>query len=349
MFVFLVVALTAVMVTVGRVFITILLSIVTGWLLGYLALKSRAFENVYISISEVLESVPVISFFPVVLIFFVTDIGGQLGTELAVIFLVFTAVVWNIWMGIYQAFKTVPENLHEVAENLRLGFLGKMAKLYIPFSIPRIAANLIPSFADAMFYITVSEVFSVGNSNYAVFGIGSLISNLTMRGLYDQALYALGILAIFVALITLGLREFASFSVQRYGLDTETSTNAMRRGRFRIRYSAKISNAVTPVTKLAKYVIRSKPATIDVDEVDEVKRRPWGRLGIVIAAIFLLGISYSVFTVIRSVEPSTWYELISSTPTDLVLIGLDYLRVAIISVLSLVIAIFFWILVINSL
>ena len=219
----------------GRVFITIILSIVTGWLLGYLALKNRAFENVYISLSEVLESVPVISFFPVVLIFFVSDIGGFLGTQLAVIFLVFTAVVWNIWMGIYQAFKTVPENLNEVAENLRLGFLGKMSKLYIPFSIPRIAANLIPSFADAMFYITVSEVFSVGNSNYAVFGIGSLISRLTTLGLYNQALYALGILAVVVVFITFGLREFASFSVQRYGLDTESSNKALRRGRFRIR------------------------------------------------------------------------------------------------------------------
>ncbi|MCY0862321.1 MAG: ABC transporter permease subunit [Metallosphaera prunae] len=332
-------ALLAVGVTVGRVFITIILSIVTGWLLGYLALKNRAFENVYISLSEVLESVPVISFFPVVLIFFVSDIGGFLGTQLAVIFLVFTAVVWNIWMGIYQAFKTVPENLNEVAENLRLGFLGKMSKLYIPFSIPRIAANLIPSFADAIFYITVSEVFSVGNSNYAVFGIGSLISRLTTLGLYNQALYALGILAVVVVFITFGLREFASFSVQRYGLDTESSNKALRRGRFRIRYSAKVSNAIAPVSKLARYVTRSKTVPVDVDEEEE-KVRQWGKIGIVIAALFLLGISYSVFTVIRSVSPQTWSFLISSTPYDLVLIGIDYMRVGVISVVSLLIAIF---------
>ncbi|MCG3108287.1 hypothetical protein L3N51_00568 [Metallosphaera sp. J1] len=332
-------ALLAVGVTVGRVFITIILSIVTGWLLGYLALRNRAFENVYISVSEVLESVPVISFFPVVLIFFVTDIGGFLGTELAVIFLVFTAVVWNIWMGIYQAFKTVPENLNEVAENMRLGFLGKMSKLYIPFSIPRIAANLIPSFADAMFYITVSEVFSVGNSNYAVFGIGSLISRLTTSGLYNQALYALGILAVVVVFITVALREFASFSVQRYGLDTESSNMAVRRGRFRVRYSAKISNAIAPVAKLARYVTRSKPIPADIDE-DEERVRHWGNLGKIIAVLFLIGISYSVFTVVKSVPPETWNSLVSSTPYDLVLIGIDYLRVGIIAVISLIIAIF---------
>ncbi|ESQ26876.1 MAG: hypothetical protein OSP8Acid_00770, partial [uncultured Acidilobus sp. OSP8] len=163
----------ALLATTGRVFLAIGLAIVTGWLLGYLAVRSRGFETVYVSISEVFESVPVISFFPVVLIFFVDRIGGYLGVELAVDFLVFTAVVWNIWMGIYQAFKTVPAAMVEVLENMGYGFLGKMRRLYIPFSVPRIAVNLMPSFADAYFYITVSEVFSVGATSYHVFGIGT--------------------------------------------------------------------------------------------------------------------------------------------------------------------------------
>ncbi|QKQ99112.1 ABC transporter permease subunit [Metallosphaera tengchongensis] len=334
----------AVGVTIGRVFVTIILSIVTGWLLGYIAIKNRTFENVYISLSEVLESVPVISFFPVVLIFFVTDIGGYLGVELAVIFLVFTAVVWNIWMGIYQAFKTVPDNLREVTENLRLSFLERMSKLYIPFSIPRIAANLIPSFADAMFYITVSEVFSVGNSQFAVFGIGSLIYKYTSLGLYTQALYSLLILAIVTTGVTLGLREYAMYSVQRYGLDTESVNMAMRRGRFRIRYSAKLSNAIAPVTKVAKYVSKGRSKVEDFDE-DRESTAKWGILGKIFAIGFLLAISYSVFTLVSSVPSSAWFSVVDSTPYDLILIGIDYLRVAIIALISLIIAIFvgYWV------
>ena len=325
--------------TTGRVFFTILLSVLSGWLLGYVALKNRTFENIYISLSEVLESVPVITFFPVVLIFFVTDIGGTIGSQLAVIFLVFTAVVWNIWMGIYQAFKTVPENLREVSENLRLGFWGKMTKLYIPFSVPRIAANLIPSFADAMFYITVSEVFSVGNSTYSVFGIGSLIYDLTTAGEYTYALYSLGVLAAVVVVLTLLLREFAQYSVQRYGLDTEASSNAVRRGRFRIRYSSRLSNAVSPVTKLARYAIRSRAQEAEIEEERE-KSHHLKTLGQIIAFVFLIGISYSVFTVISSVPDQTWGYLLSTTPYDLILVGADYLRVGIIAVISLVIALF---------
>ncbi|MEM3292570.1 MAG: sugar ABC transporter permease, partial [Saccharolobus sp.] len=77
--------------SLGRVFLTIGLSIITGWFLGYIATKNRIVENVYLSIIEVFESVPVISFFPIVLIFFVYRIGGYLGIELAADFLVLTA------------------------------------------------------------------------------------------------------------------------------------------------------------------------------------------------------------------------------------------------------------------
>ncbi len=53
--------------SVARDWVAIFLSVVTGWFLAYAALKSKVFENVYVSVLETLESVPVISFFPVVL------------------------------------------------------------------------------------------------------------------------------------------------------------------------------------------------------------------------------------------------------------------------------------------
>lgn len=110
--------------------------------------------------TQTLESVPVITFFPIVLIFFVKSIGGYIGTELAVDFLVFTAVVWNIWVGEYEAIKTAPpQSLEDATEMLNLGFWGgKFRYLYIPVTMPRVAGNVLVSFADALFYIVVSEV-----------------------------------------------------------------------------------------------------------------------------------------------------------------------------------------------
>ena len=69
-----------------------------------------------------------------------------------------------------------------MSANYKLGFVDRMRYLYIPFSIPRIAGNIFPSFSDALFYITVSEVFTVSSSSYQTFGIGTIIAQLTAHG-----------------------------------------------------------------------------------------------------------------------------------------------------------------------
>ncbi|MGA3297708.1 MAG: ABC transporter permease subunit, partial [Candidatus Bathyarchaeia archaeon] len=177
--------------TIGRILLLMLLSVLSGWGLAYLAVKSRSFENAYVPLVNVMESIPVIAFLPVVLLIFIQGIGGALGVEVAVDFLVFDAVSWNIWIGAYQAFKTVPEHLLEVSENYSLSFGRRMLKLYIPHSIPRVISNLFSSFADAFFYITVSEVFTVGVNTYQTFGIGTLIALFTRQGDIINVYYSL--------------------------------------------------------------------------------------------------------------------------------------------------------------
>ena len=61
----------------------------------------------------------------------------------------------------------------EVGENYRLGFFSILRNIYITFSIPRIVANLFPSVSDGFFYITVSEVFTIGVTTFQTFGIGT--------------------------------------------------------------------------------------------------------------------------------------------------------------------------------
>src|SRR5579872_6899778 len=179
----------ATLATVARVLALIGLSILTGWLLAWLAIKNRTFENAYVPLVNALESIPVLAFLPIVLVVFVSRIGGVLGVEVSADFLVFDAVAWNIWIGIYQAFKTVPENLLEVSENYRLGPFRTLRMLYIPHSIPRISSNIFSSFADAFFYISVSEIFTVGVKTYSTFGVGTFIALATETGDFVTVYY----------------------------------------------------------------------------------------------------------------------------------------------------------------
>ncbi|MCQ4366396.1 MAG: ABC transporter permease subunit [Sulfolobales archaeon] len=323
--------------SVARDWVAIFLSVVTGWFLAYVALKSKVFENVYVSVLETLESVPVISFFPVVLVAFVYGIGGRLGVELAVLFLIFTATTWNIWMGQYQAFKTVPRDVIEVAENLRFTFWDKMLKIYIPYSIPRIASNTLPSFANALFYITVSEVFSVGSAQFSVFGIGTIVAGLTAQGDYVDLGIALAVLAVVVVVNVFAITKFADYAVSRYGFETE-AVKVARRGRVRFGLTVRAGATLSKAAKVARLVPLRGRGYVMLEEEGEERRKfeiPTKVTYSLLAVLFAGLIIYGFYVNWGAVETALPY-------TGQILLGLayDYLRVTVISLVAFAIAIF---------
>mgnify|MGYP001772525327 CR=1 FL=1 len=328
--------------TMLRVLLIMLASILSGWLLAYASIKSPIFENLYIPVISSLESVPVITFFPVVLIIFVTRIGGPLGTELASDFLIFTAVVWNIWIAEYQAFKTVPRDLYEVTVNHELGFFSKMRHLYVPFSLPKIAANIFPSFADALFYITVSEVFSIGTKTYTVFGIGSLIAELVASGNMYYVWIAMLTLGAWVAIFTYIFRHIARYTVAKYGLDTAIPIR--RRGRMNLMHTYQAWNALTgPMKRLSRHFT----STLKVLPARGSFGRTWGALNklkkhiIAGALLAIAGVLFAEIAIyVVSIPLNYWSYLVSLTPSIMYNMAVDYIRVAIIAIISLVIAIF---------
>lgn len=332
----------AVLATAGRVLGLMLLSVIIGWFLSYQAVRSKLFENIFIASIEVFESVPVISFFPIVLTLFVFGVGGALGVELAADFLVFTAVVWNIWMGEYQAFKTVPKEMLEVTQNFRFGLLERLGSLYIPFSVPRIAANLFPSVSDGFFYITVSEVFAVGVHTYQTFGVGTVLDSFVSQGLWNEVITTFIILGTVVVLIVVGLREFSKRAVAKYTLDTDMPI--VRRGRLNIRESIRFSAAasVNPLVKLAKYNRdrRNHRKTEQDKYYEEAKTKNYGIVWAGAGVVFLLLIIYGSYRIVTSVSISEWSFLIGETPTLLVDLLYDYLRVAIITLVAFAFSIF---------
>jgi NitT/TauT family transport system permease protein len=331
----------AVLATAGRVIGLILLSILTGWFLAYASIKSKFFENIYIILIEIFESVPVITFFPIVLVIFITHVGGPLGVELAADFLVFTAVVWNIWMGEYQAFKTVPREMVEVVENSKFGLFSKLRYLYIPFSVPRITANLFPSVSDGFFYITVSEVFEVGIHTYQTFGIGSVLDTFVANAQLFDIEMSLLILGIVIVAIIVVLREFSKYAVGRYTLDTDTPV--LKRGRLNMKETARIFAALSknPLTRLARYYkYREGDKHEETYEKKEKKQKQYKYIYASIGIVILVALLYGIISLIISVKPAEWRFLFSKTPFLLTGLGYDYLRVGTILVVSMVIAIF---------
>jgi len=184
-----------------RLSVSLMLSVVISLGIGILAARSRTAERVIVPFLDVLQSIPILGFFPVVVYFLISLVPG-LGAELAAIFLIMTSQMWNITFGVYEAVKTLPRDLLEVTDMLKLGLKYKIAKLYYPAALPKIASNLFPSWANGFFFLTASEIISLGGANYRLRGIGSRIMELIDGGDYVGLLLALVMLMTATALIT---------------------------------------------------------------------------------------------------------------------------------------------------
>lgn len=329
----------ATLATILRILFLILIAIVSGWLLAYASVKNRTFENVFIPLVNVFESIPVIGFLPIVLIIFITGIGGPLGVELAADFLVFDAVAWNVWIGVYQAFKTVPENLLEVSENYRFGTLGKLTKLYIPHSIPRITSNMFSSFADAFFYISVSEVFVVGVTTYRTFGIGTLIYQYLAEANLTGVYYSLLFIAIGVGTITLIFSRMSRWAVAKYGVDTAYE---IKRNKSWLR--ANLYHTYGTVSaRMRGFAQRAtgRGTQQKTEEETELTKHRGKVLKFVVGFLLvalLAFLLYSSYKIVTSVSVETWYSYFSETPFLLFSMAVDYIRVALVTLASLAVA-----------
>lgn len=340
----------ATLATVGRIFALIGLSILTGWLLAYAAVKHRGFENVYVPLVNVLESIPVIGFLPLVLAAFVLTIPGSLGVELAVDFLVFDAVSWNIWIGAYQAFKTVPEPLIEVSENYRFSFFKKLRVLFVPHSIPRLASNIFSSFADAFFYISVSEVFTAGvataklcpNGVCSTFGIGTEITEFIAADNYIEVYYCLLAIAVAVIIVTLLLARFSRWAVAKYGVDTAGEIKRYTgTWRGRVTYPWRVITGRTrAITRFASK-LRSNGGRENQETVanHETRAKAYRYVGVAVVLALLAFFGYSVFRLVSSVSFATWSGYFHQTPQLLLYVADDYVRVSVIALASLGLAV----------
>ena len=82
--------------SLGRMVAAYILSIIFSMVFGYLAARNRTAEKFLIPLLDVLQSVPILSFLPVVLLSLSAILPIPWAVELSSIVLIFTSQAWNI-------------------------------------------------------------------------------------------------------------------------------------------------------------------------------------------------------------------------------------------------------------
>ncbi len=197
--------------------VALILSILFSLAIGIVAARNKRAEAIIIPLLDVFQSIPILGFFPIVILGVVDVIPGQIGISLAVILLIFTSMSWNIAFGVYEAVKSIPQDYIDLSNISQSSTWHRITTLYIPASLSRIAYNTQTSWAVGLFYLVSSEIFSLGAKNdHVTYGIGVAIITFANNG--QWLYYAYAIIALIIAVIIwqfVFLREFSLWS-ERY-------------------------------------------------------------------------------------------------------------------------------------
>ncbi|MGQ9488430.1 MAG: ABC transporter permease [Armatimonadota bacterium] len=178
-----------------------LLSLIFTLVYGYAAARSRRAEQILLPTLDVLQSVPILSFLPVVLLGLSAVMPERAAAELASIVLIFTSQVWNLTFSWYQSLTTLPKDLREAAEILRLNWWLKMRKLELPFGAIGLIWNSMMSWAGGWFFLMAAEIFTVGERDYRLPGLGAYLREASHHGNVPAILWGLSTLVLVIVLL----------------------------------------------------------------------------------------------------------------------------------------------------
>jgi NitT/TauT family transport system permease protein len=192
--------------------------------LGYAtwAAKSDRAGRLLIPILDILQSVPILGFISVTIVFFLSLTPGRvLGAEFAAIFAIFTSQAWNMAFSVYQSLRTVPTELTEAADSFRLSPWMRFWRLEVPFAAPALVWNMMMSMSGGWFFVVAAEAISVGKNTVSLPGIGTYIA----LAIQERNLTAIG-WAIFTMLVVILIYDQLLFRplvvwVDRFRLDQE--------------------------------------------------------------------------------------------------------------------------------
>src|ERR1700753_494829 len=185
--------------TTFRMFAGLALSLIFTLTYATWAAKSERAGKLLVPILDILQSVPILGFISITVVFFMSLAPGRvLGAEFAAIFAIFTSQAWNMAFSFYQSLRTVPAELAEAAESFHLTPWMRFWQLEVPFAMPGLIWNTMMSMSGSWFFVVASEAISVGNTTIAPPGIGSDLA----AAIQQQNLHAV-MWAIFTMLVVI--------------------------------------------------------------------------------------------------------------------------------------------------
>ncbi len=210
--------------SVGRMLAAYILSLAFTLVYGSVAAHNARAERVLMPVLDVLQSVPILSFLPVVVLGLSALLPEGIAVELASIVLIFTSQVWNLTFAWYQSLTTVPKELREAASIFGLNRWLRFRYMEFPFATLSVVWNSVMSWAGGWFFLMAAEIFTVGDRDFRLRGLGAYLQEAANSGNAKAIIWGVGTLVlVIVALDQLVWRPLLAWA-ERFKLETVTDS-----------------------------------------------------------------------------------------------------------------------------
>lgn len=189
----------AILLSLIRMLCAYVASLIFAYVLGITAARTAWGERFILPVLDILQSVPVVGFFPAAISFFIgITHGHRLGVELSCVFLIFTSQAWSLGFAVYESVKSIPIENEEAVSSLGLPQSQRFIKLYLPASVPRVVYNSILSWSNGWFFLVACEIIAVGPVKYNLPGIGSFLAKAAEEDQLELVFWGLFALAFVI-------------------------------------------------------------------------------------------------------------------------------------------------------
>jgi NitT/TauT family transport system permease protein len=276
------------------------LSLLFTFTYATLAAKNKRAERLLIPLLDILQSVPILGFISITVVFFMALAPGRvLGAEFAAIFAIFTSQAWNMAFSFYQSLRTVPTELIEASRNFRLNPWMSFWRVDVPFAMPQLIWNMMMSMSGSWFFVVASEAISVGNTTVTLPGIGSYISLAIERQDLRAVGWAIGTMLVVILIYDqLLFRPLVAWA-DRFRFEQEAGIlpprswvlNVLRRSRL-------VDRVAQPCSSLWRRSLRL-PLSDDAKPLDASQRGRRGWLALLAGALAIALAAFLLWQVVR--------------------------------------------------
>jgi len=280
-----------------RITIAYVLSLAFTLVYGYVAAYNPRAERIMIPLLDILQSIPVLSFLPGVMLAMVALFPHhQVGVEMGAILLIFTGQVWNMAFSFYSSLKSIPRDMREAAKIYRFNWYQRFTQFELPFAAIGLVWNSMMSVAGGWFFLMACEMFVLGNDDFRLPGLGSYLQTAASAGDTEAILWGVGtMIAVIVLLDQIVWRPVIAWA-EKFKVEQVESTDApqswfldlMQKSRLLHRLRKKAINPVRE--RLGLHFARGYHP--DQEEAPPAIWKVW--VGRAIAAIAVLAVFYAM-------------------------------------------------------